>query len=143
MRKFLAVGLVLACSVAGAQDIPGTTRLWQETQILTRADPSAVTDGVTLANVIGVRVTVCAENTRTLTGGTLRVWLYDNDTALWGRNSSLDLTVAANSLRCQTFPDVVTTVSTGRLLIAANAVTVSAGTTVTVTVKMWTSRVAR
>jgi hypothetical protein len=73
----------------------------------------------------------------------LRIWLYDNDTALWGRNSTLDLTIAGNSLRCQTFPDVITTVSTGRLLVATNAVVVSGGTTVTVTVKMWTSRVAR
>lgn len=149
MKKLLAiVGLALvAPALVLAQNTPATTRRFSESQALTRAAPSAASDGMVLGSVIGYRVTVCAEATRTLSGGgNLRAWYYDADSALWMRNPSLDIAVSASSVRCMVAPDVVTQVSTflsDRVLYAADSVTVSAGTTVTVTIKAITTRVAR
>ena len=143
MRKLLAVFFSLAFATVSGAQTPGTSRLWSESQALSRAAPSAATEGMVLDNVYGLRVTVCAEATRTLTGGTLNVWLYDNATALWTLNPSLAMIVTSNSVRCQTFPDRFVTVPYGRVLIQTSSVTVSAGTTVVVEVQAYLFRNAR
>jgi hypothetical protein len=123
----------------------GTTRVWSESQALTRspATPAAATDGMSLEDVGGFRVMVAAEATRTLSGaGTLKAWLYDPDVGLWMRNDDLDLSLVGipSSQRAIAFPDFTVEVPEGRVLFAADSVTVSAGTTVTVYIKAWTKR---
>lgn len=139
-----ALTLGSCASPAFAQsDLPGTTRLWSEGQILTRAAPTLVTEGLSLRDVAGFRVTVCAEATRTLSGaGTLLAYVWDNALAAWVRNKPLDLALASveTGVRCAAFPDFETTVASGRVLYATSAVTVSAGTTATVQIKAWTKR---
>lgn len=137
MRKLIAVA-VLVPLVALATV---TNRLWSEDQILTRAAPSAVTDGMFLKDVVGYRLTVCAASGQTLSGaGALRAWYYSYESGVWGRNPTLDQTItvtatscAGAACRCQTFPDFeVVANQGGRVLFATDAVTVSGGTTATV-----------
>ncbi len=135
----LAAGLIPATSEA--QDISGTTAYWTEVQLLTRAAPTLVTEGLNLRGVIGFRVTVCANATRTLSGtGTLQAYVWDNDLLRWIRNPALDISVSTSGVRCLAFPDIRTAAASGRVLFAANAVTVSAGTTVDVQIKASVAR---
>lgn len=147
MVKALKLLVVLAAGAALAQTPPaGTTRVWQESQALTRspAAPASATDGMDLNNVYGLRVTVCAPASETLTGGSLRVWLYDYNLGLWTKDTTLDMTVAASTpARCLTFPDQFTTVPYGRVLVAADSVTVSSGSAVTVQIQAYLFRNAR
>lgn len=114
---------------------------FSEAQILTRAAPTTNIQGVTLANVRGFRVAVCAESAQTLSGaGVLHAYLYNAKAGLWMRNPSLDLTVsvtatscAGAACRCQAWPDQRVPVVLGhRVLYATSGVTVSGGTTATV-----------
>ncbi len=130
----LAAGLIPASS--SAQDISGTTAYWTEVQLLTRAAPTLVTEGLNLRGVVGFRVTVCANATRTLSGaGSLRAYVWDNNLLRWIRNPGIDLSVSSSAMRCMAFPDVETVAASGRVLYAADGVTVSAGTTVDVQIK--------
>jgi hypothetical protein len=83
----------------------------------------------------GFRIMVCAGASQTLSGaGTLQAYLLDEKSGLVARNPSLDMSVTSSGVRCQAFPDFVVAGSKveGRVIFAANGVTVSAGTTVTV-----------
>ncbi|MFL5344362.1 MAG: hypothetical protein ACJ8AT_06200 [Hyalangium sp.] len=84
--------------------------------------------------VRGFFVSVCAASAQTLSGaGLLRAWVYHPDAASWMRNPDLDLSVTASGVRCQAFPDLRTGYLQGRrVLFAADSLTVSGGTTVTV-----------
>lgn len=142
LLRILLVVSLLSPLIAKAQssDLAGTTRVSSEVQILTRAAPTLGSEGMTLRDVAGFRVAVCAEVGQTLSGaGTLLAYVYDNDLAQWIRNkpADLSLTVIQATVRCAVFPDSETRVSSGRLLYAASGVTVSGGTTVTVQVKAW------
>lgn len=142
-KKLVAVVGLLALTV-NAQQLPGYTRYWSETQALTRspATPANATDGLLLDGVKYARISVCTASGQTLTAGTLRAWYYNPDRALWTRNVDGDLTISvtAATQRCQTFPDKETGVSVGRLLYACDSVTVSSGTTCSVDIKAFTLR---
>jgi hypothetical protein len=128
MRR-LGILLTLLAAPAFAQRVAVSVT---ETQDLTRAAPTTAAEGQALSAAKGLRVTVCAAAGQTLSGaGTLRAWYYG---AVWGRNSALDQAVpaAAAGVRCWTFPDLQVHVRAGRVLFAADSVTVSGGTTVTV-----------
>jgi len=106
------------------------------TESLTRSAPTLSTEGEPLDNVYSYRIILCANSGQTLSGGgTLQMWHYNTSTG-WARNSGLDLTVTATSVRCQAFPDVLVGPPYGRFLAAPNAVTVSGGTTPTVRYEM-------
>lgn len=144
MRRLLTKLLVLV-GVAGAtgvfaQELPGYTRLFQETQILSRAAPTAATEGMLLDSVYAYRVSVCTASGQTLTSGTLQMWVYDSDRALWMRNPAADETISVSGVRCQEFPDRLTGVSVGRMLPACASVVVSSGTTCSVQVKSFLRR---
>ncbi len=82
---------------------------------------------------------MCAQSGATLTGGFLDTYYMNPMSELWGTNPSLVMTVVSGQ-RCQTFPDIWVGVAGGRFLPAARAVTVSAGTTVTVTINAFSAR---
>lgn len=139
MRHVAVLVAFLAAASAAAQT--STTYpdhiQYTESQALTRAVPTAATEGVTLISAKGYRVLLCAEATRTLTAGTLRAYYFDPVTAVWMRNPTLDLTISTSGVRCQSFPDVQTHVRRGRVLYATDSVTVSAGTTVSLRIDVW------
>lgn len=128
----LAAGLALADT-----DRPGLTLRWSEAQVLTRAAPTVVTEGMPLGDVTGLRVMVSAASGQTLSGaGSLQAYGWDNDLARWLRVPDLDLTIPATcaSKRDCRWADLDVPVQSGRLLYAATGVTVSSGT-VTVSIK--------
>jgi hypothetical protein len=109
---------------------------WSESQALTRAAPTLVSEGLSLVRCKGFRVYVQAEATRTLSGaGALRAYLWNGSG--WIRNTELDIELSADQagIRTAVFPDQEVVVPRGRVLYAADGVTVSAGTTVTVTIE--------
>ena len=107
-----------------------------ETQALTRAAPSLATDGQTLSQARNLRVTLCAGTGETLSGaGALRAW-YMTPGNTWSRTPELDLSVSTSGVRCHTWPDLEVGARAGRVLFAADGVTVSGGTTVTVRYEM-------
>jgi hypothetical protein len=107
----------------------------QETMILTRVAPTTdATEGLNLDGLKGFRVCVAAASAQTLSGaGTLDAYLYDYNTARWAINPGLALTQSTSGVRDRCFPDQRVSVPTGRVLYAANGITVSGGTTVVVT----------
>lgn len=146
MKKFVVALLLGSVAFGGG----GSQVIAEENQALTRAAPAAseftVTSGSTigkslsLIDIEGFRVSVCAEATRTLSGaGNLRAYLLDERSGEVQRNPALDLAVSASSVKCMVFPDMETMVATGRLIYAADSVTVSAGTTVDVRIRGWKS----
>jgi hypothetical protein len=117
------------------------TTVFTESQALTRAAPTLATEGILLGGrETGLRVVLSAEDTRTLSGaGTLRCYYYDNTLAAWIRNPDLDISITAShaSVRRVAFPDQAIFVPNGRILYAADSVTVSAGTTVDVQIVVY------
>lgn len=113
-------------------------RSWSETSALTRAsDPSAATDGVDLAGAKGFRVCVAANSGQTLSGtGSILMWVYSYEDSLWARNTELTKAVDLSGKRKQCWDFLVST-GRGRVLPAASSITVSGGTTVTVSVLVW------
>lgn len=109
---------------------------WYESQLLTRAAPTTdATEGVPLHDLKGITIVVQAEATRTLSGaGNLRCYLYDPALTLWFRVPALDLAVNTSGVRQMGFEaeSITGKRKATRLLYAADGVTVSAGTTVTV-----------
>lgn len=131
---------VLACVVAlFAVAAYAGTRAWTESQALTRAAPSTSSEGISMSQVTGFKLSVCATTGNTLSGaGSLKAYLYNPVAALWMRNPALDVNVTATGERCQVFPDFTVSAPaiTGgdpyRALWGTSSVTVSAGTTVDV-----------
>lgn len=110
-------------------------RSYSLSQALTASAPSQATDGVALDDAAGFRVTLKGD-AGNLTGGALLAYYYDANNG-WTRNPDLDLTVAAGPNAKQTFPDQAVFARFGRVAYVPSAVTVSAGTTVTVRVDAW------
>lgn len=135
MKRLFTVLVVLFA--VGAMAAFGLRRA-SETQALTRAVPTASSftsaASVSLDDVTGYYLVVCAESTRTLSGaGTIDIYSLDEETGLVALNKSLVETVNASGVRCQRFPDhQVVASKAGRMMPAANSITVSGGTTVTI-----------
>ena len=146
MRKWIGIGLLFS-AVAIAQ-VGGSQSVAQEAQSTTRSAPaladftttsgSSIGKSLDLANLLGFRVMVCAESGQTLSGaGNLRAYLLDLRDGLVKRNPSIDLAVTASSVRCQVFPDQEVLIPYDLVMYAADGVTVSGGTTVTVQLRGW------
>lgn len=136
MKRLLALFLLPALP---ALALP--TRFLYETQALTRAAPTLASEGMSLldatgAPVRGYFVAVCAAVGQTLSGGgALRAWVYDVDEGVWMRNPDQDLVIGTTvaGQRCRAWDDKRTGYLLGRRVhYAADGVTVSGGTTVTV-----------
>ena len=108
-------------------------KTWTEAQALTRspAAPTLITEGMSLVRVSGFRVILSAASGQTLSGaGSLDCYLWDDTNSAWIRNPDLDIDLAAahSGVRRVVFPDQEVTVPYGRVLYAANGITVSGGT---------------
>lgn len=105
-------------------------------------EAAGLTDGLPLVSsffttVNGLAVTVCADDTRTLSGaGTLTAYVWEPSTGLWAAVPDLNLTVSSSARRCQSFTGFLVTLAVGRITWVATGVTVSAGGT-TVYVSGW------
>lgn len=134
----------------------GTGTLVQatESQLLTRAAPTAASFTVTLQSdpttkgvslllnrISGFRVMLAAEAGATLSGGgNLRCWMLDAATGNVCRNPGLDLAIPAAiaGVRFLVFPDQLVVVNDGsRLMYANDTVTASAGTNAVVSINAW------
>lgn len=106
---------------------------WVESQALTRAAPTASTDGVPLDGLSSLTVVVEANSAQTLTGGALAAYLWDDAVAGWTRCAELDWTVTPTAVRRASVNFTLPGVRRGaRILFATVAVTVSGGTTANV-----------
>lgn len=107
---------------------------WYEDQALTRTAPSSASDGVPLAGLKTISVSLQANSTKTLSGGTLRCYVYDSLVGVWARCTSLDLSVSPTGVRTIAFEGADTSGSRSgaRVLWATDSVTVSGGTDVRV-----------
>lgn len=128
---------LLAVLIAGFA-VAAVPPSFSEVQSLTRSAPSAAAEGMSLTGVSGYRVSVCASAGNTLSGaGAVDIYGYNPVTGLWGINPALRTTVTA-TIRCQTLPDfdaaTLGRMAGWRVLPAANGITVSGGTTVTVSI---------
>lgn len=128
MKIFLAVVMCLiGFNVAAQETVTASYSL-----NLTGAAPAGVTDGMTLKDVVGYRLTVCAVFGQTITSAPMKAWVFSPLLQLWTRSPTMDVTVAGNSIRCVTAPDVQVGYRLGRVYYQPNGVTVSGGTTVDV-----------
>lgn len=133
MRRSAFLAVLIAGFAAAA--VPPS---FSESQSLTRAAPAAATEGMSLTGVSGYRVSVCATAGNTLSGaGFIDIYGYNPVTGLWGIAPQLRVPVTA-TIRCQNVADFgvdsLGRMSGWRVLPAANGITVSGGTTVTVSV---------
>lgn len=120
-----AIALVLALFVG--QYGPTGIRSEVKTELLTRAAPTASTEGVELKGATSLRVTVCALSPDTLSGtGSLAVWYYSPSG--WARNRGADVALGAAG-KCETWKEVAVPVGVGRFLAAPSGVGVSGATT--------------
>lgn len=87
--------------------------------------PSAATDGISLDGVSGGRVYLEADSGQTITGGTIRYWLYNLATGLWGL-TGFEIAVPTGR-RVVVLPDAQFSVPRGRWFPECNLVTASAG----------------
>jgi hypothetical protein len=115
--------------------IAGYSRRLSDAQALTETAPtgSTVTAGVhfPLADLVGYRITICADSGQTLTNVTLDTHYIDTAGAnLWTKNTGQTLTATAVGTRCATFDDqpVSAQMNGSYLMVASNGTTVSGGT---------------
>ncbi len=135
MKRIGFVLCLLLASVAVADGKPDYTSY---SSALTGTAPTLGTQGIDLANVAGYRVIVSAESTRTLSGaGTLQCYYWSNPLARWIRClTTFDIAVDSSSVRDHIEGDFTVAVGAGRIFYKPDSVTVSAGTTVTVTIEV-------
>lgn len=129
MKRFLVVAVV---GLLALPALAYTYRQFAQTQNLTGVAPTTdATDGMSLVGVEGYRVTVSAPSGQTITGGTLRCYVYSGPLARWARcAAAMDLT-PTTGVRDYVSPDVIVGVGAGRVKYIPNAITLSgAGTTV-------------
>lgn len=134
--------LLLASVPALAQSSP--SKAFDEVQALTRAlpttDPSKQAAGATrpfnLGGVTAFRVTVCAVDAgATLSGsGSIELLVYQPDVGAWSQGETLTFSSAAAGRRCASWGRLAD-IRYGWIMPVANTITVSAGTTVRVTVR--------
>lgn len=132
LSQMLSVVLVasLASFNVGAQSY----KSYQETQALTRAAPTAATEGASLAGATGYRVTVSAPSGQTITGGSILCYTYNPTLKRWARcKSAFDITLLTG-VRDSPSEEFKVAVGGGRVLFATDSVTLSGGTTVVVTI---------
>lgn len=100
--------------------------------------------GVDVTNAAGITAVLAAESTRTITGGALRAYAYlptvanaDGGPATWTwvpyNDGDVDTLTSTVADRYKPLGDKLTLTGIGRVVWLPDAVTVSAGTTVTLT----------
>lgn len=160
MKRLIATSLALVALSVGAAGrvvVSASTSLTANSTSAPSTNPSPVkADGFnssTLAGAIrlnagaGYRVTICAANGNTLSGaGTIPVYYFPDaagSLGKWSRNPGLDETIAVGATscngspcQCETFADHAAAVPGGFIYLAPNGITLSAGTTVTVSVEV-------
>lgn len=99
---------------------------WTESQALTRAAPTLVTEGMPLAGVRGVLGMVVAPTGQTITGGSVAWWRYDPTIGAWAKSFSVQLETGVQRVA---IPEERITTPYGRILLATSAVTLSGGGT--------------
>lgn len=133
--RLLRLGLIAALALPGlafAQKVA----TWSETQALSRSAPTSASEGISLDNAEGFRVSISAPATRTISGGSLLCYFYSTALARWARcPTSMDLT-PGTGVRDWSSADFESLVGGGRVLYATSSVTLSAGTTVTITIQV-------
>lgn len=145
MRTLLAfVLLALVSAPSFAQNTGTESFSVSSTQNLTGSAPTLDTDGANLANALGYVVVVSAASGQTITGGNLLCY-YQGAVAAGGGNagtrrwmrcpSTLDFSPATGG-RDASSGDFTTPVGFGRIQYVPSSVTVSGGTTVTVTISV-------
>ena len=141
MKKAVIItGLCIAIAYACAPANTGSQTFSYEVQASSRTAPTSasfsVTDGIdagasiSLNNIDGFRVSVCAAETGTTLGasGSLQAWLWDERSNEVMRNNDLDWTIDS-ATHCQVFPDQEVKGPFGRVLYAASSALVQdAGT---------------
>lgn len=141
-RKFLSLCLALGAMLvalvclrptwAASPNAPYTQLLeYSTSQTLTQTAPTLSTDGSPLGHTTAFRVSMCATSGTLSGAGNLRAWVYVPTQAHWMRNPELDLTVTSTG-QCQLFPDMVTSVHSGRVKFLTDGVTTSGATTATI-----------
>lgn len=102
------------------------------------------TSGVDISNAAGVTAVLAAEATRTITGGALRAYAYlpvsankNGEAATWAwvpyNDGDVDTLSSTVADRYKPIGDKLPLTGVGRVVYLPDAVTVSAGTTVTLT----------
>lgn len=108
---------------------------WYEDQALTRAAPTTTADGVPLSPELDtLTLVVEADSGETISGGgAMRGYLYDDFVTAWVRCAELDWsTITAGARRVSINFVALGSRKGARVMWAADAVTVSGGTTVRV-----------
>ena len=118
-----------------------TRRYWSEPQALTRAAPTLVTEGIDISTAMAFTVVIApaAGGAATISGGQMKLYFRDA-TVGWYEgdpDTAWSLTGCAGKTTCSKTFEVLQ--PHGRALAAANGVTVSAGTTLTVRIVATTS----
>lgn len=111
---------------------------------VTALEALGATGGVDISNAKGVTAVLAAESTRTLTGGALRAYAYlpvtskangDPDVFAWVpyNDGDIDTLTSTVAHRYKPIGDKLSLTGFGRIAYLPDAVTVSAGTTVSLT----------
>lgn len=124
-----ALFIALALNAFAISD--GNGRAYSEVQSTTRSVAAlTVADGIPLAGLRAVTVTISADSGATLSGaGTVDAYYYDPEIGRYASDTALTFTVAAGASgkRDWTLGTVIVDNPRGRLMYACNGVTVSAG----------------
>lgn len=138
MRKLLALALLLPTLALGATwtivTVGPAANTGSSTQNLTGTAPSTASEGYGVGGRKWCVMTVCAQAGATLTAGGVQGYFYQPFLGLWARSPALDWTLTGGS-RCAVAPTLQLANQLGRIEIVPNAVTVSAGTQVTIYLK--------
>lgn len=151
MKRLPLIALLIAALVGWSSWADSNVGTWikVKTQTWTTANNLATnaalltaTSGVDLVGGGGVAGVICAESTRTITGGNLRAYVYmpiletatatDPVTYAWFPYAALDVTPSTGN-RCAATGDKQSWSGFGRIAWVEDDVTVSGGTTITVT----------
>jgi hypothetical protein len=94
----------------------------------TEAAPSAATDGCLITDLDGLTIHVEADSGQTLSGaGTLKAWLYNDNSGVWSRAPDLDKTTGTSGVRSLSFLGDAVVSARGRIAYEVSGVTASSG----------------
>ncbi len=120
MKRFIWLSIL----VAGVA-VAGSIKTFSEVQPLSRAAPTSATTGMNTTDILGWRVSVCAETGSTLAdAGTVDIYNWNYTSGLWEMNKqlqqniSVNLTTCAGSpCQCEVFPDFEQVARLGSLVL--------------------------
>lgn len=139
MKKLVAVVSLLSLTVLAAPQRFSHYTVACTTGTCTASAPSAATDGMSLSGVASWRVQICSPTGTTLSGaGTVRIYIYNPDSALWSENIEHRKSQTVSGERCSAFGDFLVgpALHGYRLKIVLNGVTASGSTNGNVDVRL-------